>query len=85
MHFGVSFVEMLLVALFLGPASGGGFQNDLVSLFDPADYFSSRRIEGVPKGLLQLLARPPAGPQEEIAQLLAVRRLAELRSGPAGA
>src|SRR6516165_2958640 len=69
--------EVILLAFLLGPIAGGGTQTDLASLIDPADYFSSRRVEVSSAHLLELASAHPTGARDGFRQLLAIRWLGE--------
>src|SRR5438876_4809752 len=69
--------QVLIMALFISPAAGGGIQPDLVSALDPADYFFSRRVEGGVKNMLEAASKAPTNSQGGLTQLLAIRWLGE--------
>jgi hypothetical protein len=68
---GPAFSQLFLLLMAIGGAS-----NDLVSLFDARDYFEAHGIATDLKSMLELAQRTGEG-KEQIAQLLAIRRLGE--------
>jgi hypothetical protein len=63
--------------VFLLALGGGAASQDLVSWLDPGLYFSSRQIKLEPDAMADIAAREPKDPQTGVAQLLALRWLAE--------
>jgi hypothetical protein len=66
-------MEMLLLLLM----SAAGQPTDLVSLLSPQDYFQTQGIEVSTDKLVELAAKDPVDGATQLAQLLALRSLAE--------
>jgi hypothetical protein len=64
----------ILILMFLG---GGGLSTDLVSALDAKSYFQSRNVEVTTDKLVELATKDPTDGKTQIAQLLALRTLAE--------
>lgn len=57
--------------------NGGGNATDLVSLIPSDDYFKSHQVEVTPAKMVELAAKEPKEAKDQIAQLLAIRWLAD--------
>src|SRR5262249_44804524 len=60
---------------------GGASVNDLVSLIDADDYFRGREISTSIDNLKELAGKDPKDARAQVAQLLAIRLLGELKIG----
>ncbi|MBM4071313.1 MAG: hypothetical protein FJ271_20600 [Planctomycetes bacterium] len=70
----VGFSELLLMLALVGFDDG---RNDIVSLIPPREYFTARKLEPTIDKLLALAGEPPTSGARQIAQLLALRQLAD--------
>lgn len=75
----VAYGLMEVGMLILLAVPGSGLHQDLLSYVDPADYFNSRRLETQVPNLLEMAAKPAPHAQGTVAQLLSIRRLAEMK------
>jgi hypothetical protein len=66
-------VELLMLMML----SGGSVAPDLVSMIDAKSYFQARQIKATPEKLAELATKDPADGKTQLAQLLALRQLAE--------